>query len=98
MRFQIIFGDEARKHLRGLSAGECRKVLDRIEAVLRSGPTRESKNQKPLRPNPLARWELRVGELRVFYDVPEGTDSVIIVGVGRKRGNRLLIGGREYVI
>jgi len=39
-----------------------------------------------------------VGELRVFYDVPEGTDSVIIVGVGRKRGNRLLIGGREYVI
>jgi mRNA-degrading endonuclease RelE of RelBE toxin-antitoxin system len=98
MRFHITFAIEARQHLRALSAGERRKVLDRIEGALESEPTWGSKHRKQLRPNPLARWELRVGELRVFYDVPEGTQEVVVLGVGRKVGNRLWLGGKEYLI
>ncbi len=98
MRFHITFGVEARQHLRGLPAGERRKVLDRIERALAAEPTRASKNRKQLRPSPLARWELRVGALRVFYDVPEGTQEVVVLGVGRKVGNRLWLGGKEYLI
>ena len=84
--------------MRALSAAERGIVLDRIERALESEPTRGSKHRKQLRPNPLARWELRVGELRVFYDVPEGTQEVVVLGVGRKVGNRLWLGGKEYVI
>jgi hypothetical protein len=29
----------------------------------------ETRNRKPLRDNPLADWELRVGRFRVFYEV-----------------------------
>jgi hypothetical protein len=33
-------------------------------------PLIRTRNRKPLRePNPLGRWELRVGESRVFYRV-----------------------------
>lgn len=42
-------------------------------------------------------WELRVGDLRVYYDVQveaEGMGVVIIHAIGLKRRNRLLIGGR----
>lgn len=42
-------------------------VLDAIKVQLRYEPFRETRNRKPRRPNPLAPWELRVGELRIFY-------------------------------
>jgi len=49
-----------------------------------------------LRENPLARWELRVGEFRVFYNVVEEGDKVKVLAVGVKEGNKLLIEGEEY--
>jgi len=54
------------------------------------------RHRKPLRPNPIAPWELRVGQLRVFYEVV-GTETgvVRILAVGRKRRNVLIIGGEE---
>lgn len=56
----------------------------------------ETLNRKALRPNPLAPWELRVGEARVFYDVTtKGSNVVSVVAVGVKSGNRLMIGGKE---
>ncbi len=47
-----------------------------------------------MRPNPIAPWELRIGDLRVFYDVLE-TPEPIIHAVGIKSHNRLFIGGDE---
>jgi hypothetical protein len=41
-----------------------------------------------------ADFELRVEPWRVFYRVHEGT--VIVELVGRKKGNVLLIGGKEF--
>jgi mRNA-degrading endonuclease RelE of RelBE toxin-antitoxin system len=48
-----------------------------------------------MRENPLAPWELRVGALRAFYDVLEDRRTVLIVAVGKKVGNKLLIAGEE---
>jgi len=65
------------------------------EKQLTREPSVETRNRKPLRPNPIAPWELRVGNLRVFYDVPlEYPNTVQILAVGWKEGNRLFIGDR----
>ena len=57
----------------------------------------ETPNRKPLRPNPLALWELRIGDLRVYYDVEEDPEpQVAIVAIGIKRRNRVYIAGELY--
>lgn len=57
----------------------------------------ETQNRKPLRPNPLASWELRIGDLRVYYDVEEDPEQkVIIAAIGIKRRNRVYIGREPY--
>lgn len=49
-----------------------------------------------MRPNPLAPWELRIRNLRVYYDVTsEPAPTVAIRGIGVKRRNRIYIGGKE---
>jgi hypothetical protein len=49
--------------------------------------------------NPLAPWELRVDDLRVFYEVnaevPDVPKVVSVLAVGRKEGNILRIAGEE---
>jgi len=50
-----------------------------------------------MRPNPVAPWELRIGNLRVYYDVEEEPKaSVYIRAVGVKLRNRVRI-GREVI-
>ena len=46
-------------------------VLDAVDEQLTHQPTVETRNRKPMRPNPLAPWELRIGVLRVYYDVED---------------------------
>ena len=63
---------------------------------MRYEPLREARNRKPLRPNPLAPWELRASALRILYEVDlEEGDLVNILAIGIKRGNRLFVGGEE---
>ena len=60
-------------------------------------PTVETRNRKLLRPNPVAPWELRIGDLRVFFDVEEEPDAVVHVrAVGLKQHNILRIGGEVF--
>jgi hypothetical protein len=49
-----------------------------------------------VRPNQIARWELRLGDYRVLYDVDEGERIVTVVAVGEKIGNQLFVQGQEY--
>lgn len=71
-------------------------LLDAIRRQLLHEPLKETRNRKPLRPNPIAPWELRVGHLRVFYEVAGAENGVVrILAVGRKRRNALMIGGKE---
>ncbi|MGH9839890.1 MAG: type II toxin-antitoxin system RelE family toxin, partial [Blastocatellia bacterium] len=89
MVYEVRFAESAKAHLRALTARQRRKAIEAIETRLTHEPLNETRNRKPLRPNPLAPWELRIGKLRVFYDVAETEPgSVNIVAVGEKRGNR----------
>lgn len=54
-------------------------------------------NWQALRPNPIAPWELRVGDLRVFYEVAATPAWVVhILAVGIKNRNLVTIGGQEF--
>ena len=45
----------------------------------------------------LATWELRVGKFRVYYDVFQESQSVVIIlAVGIKAGAKVFIGDEEY--
>lgn len=81
-----------------LTGAERARVLDGIEKQLTYEPLRETRNRKPLRPNPLAPWELRLGSPRVFYDVAVGERKVHVLAIGKKIRNVLWIGGREIRI
>ncbi len=79
-----------------LTARERSTVMDTIKRQLLHEPLAETRNRKPLRPNPIAPWELRVGKLRVFYEVTPGGPAVVrVLAVGKKGQNILRIAGRE---
>lgn len=71
-------------------------VVQAIEEQLLYEPTAVSRNRKPLRPNPVAPWVLRVGQLRVYYEVKSGSErAVTIRAIGVKDRERVTIGGME---
>lgn len=94
MAYVIEFSEDAERHLANLSARDRGTVLDAIETNLSHEPTTPTKHRKLLRPNPVASWELRVGEFRVFYNVQQEHILVIVVAVGRKEHNQLTIDGK----
>jgi mRNA-degrading endonuclease RelE of RelBE toxin-antitoxin system len=96
MPYQIEFAESVKTHLDDLTASQRATVLAAVETQLTSEPLTETRNRKPLRPNPVAPWELRVGKMRVFYDVSEGPrQTVRVLAVGVKDRNILRIGGEE---
>ena len=67
--------------------------LDGVDEQLVHEPLVETRNRKPMRPNPLAPWELRIGNLRMYYDVEGEPEPVVhIRAVGIKERNRVRIG------
>jgi mRNA-degrading endonuclease RelE of RelBE toxin-antitoxin system len=100
--YQIDYSPEAEGHLRALTARQRAIVLDTIDEKLADQPGVETRNRKPMRPNPIAPWELRIDNLRVYYDIQETHEvdelpkpRVLILAVGIKDHNRLMIGGKE---
>ena len=82
--------------MEALTARERSTVMDAIKRQLLHEPLAETRNRKPLRPNPIAPWELRVGKLRVFYEVTPGGPAVVrVLAVGKKEQKILRIAGRE---
>lgn len=76
-----------------LTARQQRIVLNVVERQLGHEPTVETRNRKPMRPNPMAPWELRIGNLRVYYDVESKPEPVVYIrAVGVKLRNRVRIG------
>jgi mRNA-degrading endonuclease RelE of RelBE toxin-antitoxin system len=70
-------------------------LLDAIEDQLIYQPGVPTRHRKLLRENPLADWELRVGEYRVFYDIDDEPGIVMILAIGVKSHNTLRIEGEE---
>ena len=96
MAYRIQLTKSAEEHFADLTVRQQEIVLNAIKVQLRHEPTRETRNRKPLRPNPLAPWELRIGFLRVFYEVDAlGSDLVNILAIGIKKGNQIFISGKE---
>ena len=96
MPYQIEFAEAVKVHLEALTARQRSTVLDDVARQLTNEPTKETRNRKPLSPNPVAPWELRVGALRVFYDVSAGPPAIVrVLAVGVKERDTLRIGGRE---
>jgi mRNA-degrading endonuclease RelE of RelBE toxin-antitoxin system len=108
LSYEIVYAPIALKHLRGLDARQRALVVDTVDQQLCHQPEIPTRNRKRLRPNPLAPWELRIGDIRVFYAVELGplcgtvdeeaaTDGqVFVLSVGIKRGNRVLIENEEF--
>jgi len=49
-----------------------------------------------MRPNPIAPWELGIGDLRVYYDIQEDPEKLVtVLAIGVKDRNRIRIGGEE---
>jgi mRNA-degrading endonuclease RelE of RelBE toxin-antitoxin system len=94
--YRIDYSPETEEHLRALTARRAAEVLDAVIRQLGHQPTTETRNRKRMRPNPLAPWELRIGPLRVYYDVADEPQPVVrILAVGVKRGNAVIIGGKH---
>ena len=96
MPYKIEFTTEAKRHLDALPARDRAIVLDAIEEQLTLQPTVPTRNRKPLRSSPLADWELRVRQYRVFYTVNEEQVLVLVIAIGVKDHNTLLIEGKEF--
>ena len=99
MAYEILFADETDEHLAALNTGQKNAVFEAIALQLPHEPTRKTRKRKPMDPDKrafIAPWELRVGNLRVYYaveDVP--SPKVVIVAVGIKVRERLRIGGKD---
>ena len=92
--FAIRFGNDAVAEIAGLRAAERGRLLDAIEKQLSHEPAKTSRSKKMLsglvppweQVQPV--WQLRVGDLRVFYDVDESGRIVIVRAVRRKERKR----------
>ena len=105
MPYEIRFAKCVRDHMKFLTGAEAAVLLKAIRKQLAHEPLVETRHRKPLRPNPLAPWELCVGALRAFYDVrppdPElepPADVVYVLAVGKKERNVLRIAGEVVKI
>ena len=96
MAYRIEYSPATDDHLRALTPRQRAIVFAAVDEQLRHEPGNETRNRKPMRPNPTAPWELRIGELRVYYEIADEPHNVVtIVAIGVKDRNRVLIGGKE---
>ena len=80
MRYEVILAPEAAGSYKSLPASQRAGVRDALERHLRYEPTRVSKSRiKRLRGLSQPQYRLRVGEVRVFYDVTAEAVEVLAI-------------------
>lgn len=80
MRYEVVLAPEAAKAFRSLPAYHRAEVRGALERHLRSEPTRVSRSRiKRLRGLSQPQYRLRVGEVRVFYDVTREAVEVLAI-------------------
>ena len=80
MRYGVVLAPEAAKAFRSLPAYHRAEVRDALERHLRHEPTRVSKSRiKRLKGLSQPQYRLRVGEVRVFYDVTREAVEVLAI-------------------
>src|SRR5437870_4673514 len=90
MPFRITITETADAQFRELPVRDQRILESAILSQLQHQPMTPTKAIKRLRPNPLAEFELRTRDLRALYN------EVVVIIVGRKVGNKLIVEGEEF--
>src|SRR3954466_5988861 len=99
MAYAILYSPEAVDHIAWLAKTEQVRVLDDVDSQLTHQPTLPTRKRKVLRANLIAPWQLRLDNLRVFYEVLEEPEQrVVIKAVGKKIHNELWIAGERIEI
>jgi mRNA-degrading endonuclease RelE of RelBE toxin-antitoxin system len=88
--FTVEFAEGVIDDLKTLRAADRKRILDKMEEQLLHTPTEQTRNKKilvGLKPpweheEPV--WELRIGKYRVFYDVNEEEQQVVVRAVREK--------------
>ena len=96
--FSLIFAPEVIDHLRVIDKKYHNLIRETISQQLTYNPLDSTRNRKLLKPPaPFeATWELRFGSkncFRVFYDVDEIEKTILVLAIGVKNRNKLIIGG-----
>ena len=94
MEYQISLTESAKEDITYFEVRDQRIIVSGIISHLKADSDIRTGRKKPLRPNPIAPWELRLGRFRVFYSI-EGGRRVKVVAVGYKGHNELFIRGSE---
>lgn len=94
MEFSVRLTDSAIEDLEFFRKNERRSISNGIAHFLKRDAKVATRRRKPLRPNRLAQWELRIDDYRVFYDFADD-DVVKVVAVGHKEHNDLFIRGKK---
>src|SRR5438552_18979753 len=80
MRYEVVLAPEAARSYRALPAYRRAELRDALERHLRHEPTRVSKSRiKRLSGLSQPQYRLRVGEVRVFYDVAHQAVQVLVI-------------------
>jgi mRNA-degrading endonuclease RelE of RelBE toxin-antitoxin system len=87
---ELEYTEGVAEDLKDLRANDRKRILDKIDEQLTHGPTEETRNKKilvGLKPpceheEPVR--ELRVGKYRVFYDMDEEGQPVIVRAIREK--------------
>ena len=80
MRHDIVLAPEAQQALRDLPARVRSQVRDALEVHLRFEPTKVSRSRiKRLRGLSRPQYRLRIGDIRVFYDITEATVEILAI-------------------
>lgn len=96
-RYQILYSPEAVDHLRQLTARQQAIVVDTVAKQLQYRPDQQTRNRKMMDPNEVGTWELRIGDIRVYYDI-EFPSRVSVRAIGIKTGSVVRIAGKEVVL
>ncbi len=93
--YEIEYTQVALDDLKWFRKHEQKTIVQTIDTQLKYEPTVQTRNRKPMRPNLVGEWELRVGQFRVLYDVAETVRIVEIERIGQKRDNKFFFQGKE---
>ncbi len=99
--YTLVFAPEVVQHFRTIERKHHKLIQTTIDSQLKFTPDKETKNRKLLEQSaPFgATWELRFGpsnRFRVFYEVDNENQSVLILAIGIKERNKLFIGREEF--
>ena len=96
MTFHINLTPNAADDLDYFDAHEQRIIMAAVHTYLVHDAHIPTKRRKQLEANPIASWELKQDNYRIFYDIVD--DTVDILAIGYKDHNDLFIRGRKVSI